>query len=345
MHKRMNSINEPEFIPTKSSKNGGYLVIDCSSWLFRLIFLLRNKYKYLSKVTLTNLKKKPKRMKNLIFQKGMSWHDFVIENIKSCMKDHIIMYHTKYHTNKTVVCRDGNDYWRKKLYENYKAQRKSYTRHKGEDLILSNIFSDIYTNIYPSFIEEMGALHLKVDGAEADDIIAIITRDIIDTRQSRVVIIADDYDYFQLMELPSVEVYNLSGEHFRKLKPNVTPRNYLRSKIMKGDKSDNIPPCKIIVDKWGFLATKSLTLWEAENLIRQGALEIQRIPAEIAQQLSCKPKKIKQLAKKDPIFNKYYLRNAHLIDMTYIPNSIEDAIIYEFYEAHRIYKGVAARVA
>lgn len=313
--KIMNSISQPEYTPVKVTKKqiGGALLIDVSSWIFWILFSLRNKY-------LHTRKHYPE------FKYSLS--DYIMANVHTAMHRSIERFQETHQTSLLVMARDScrETIWRLKRYDRYKTQRRNFTRHRGEDIDFSQIFQEIYAKVYERVVEEKGAISLKVETTEADDIIAIVTKELVSKNQMRVIIIADDNDYFQLLELPKVEAYNLSGISLRDILHGVSPRDYLRSKILKGDRSDNIPACKSI-QNLSPLKLKTLSLWEARTLIKIGMLRTKFMNPEEVCELQSNPRLIRKKMEQDPIFREDYVRNARLIDMHYIPHEITAKII------------------
>jgi 5'-3' exonuclease len=122
-------------------------------------------------------------------------------------------------------CRDN--LWRKTIYREYKENRVKNPEHEE---FISSAFRDVKTNLIESF------LNIRVETAEADDIIAICRRSLPDMY---VTILTNDNDFIQLHDDKTVLV-NLQG----KILTDRIKKEYLscftKMRILCGDKSDNI---------------------------------------------------------------------------------------------------------
>jgi 5'-3' exonuclease len=161
--------------------------------------------------------------------------------------------------------------WRYPLFPEYKENR-DITR-KDDVFILENIFRHTYNNILPQFCEKNGSTLIKVDHAEADDIIAVSTKYCIShIPDIHIVIIANDHDYLQLLgnknntktkkekealdfflnlinandsvsetsksNTQTITIVNLQNKKLN----DKSIGNDLLYKILLGDPADNIPP-------------------------------------------------------------------------------------------------------
>ena len=126
--------------------------------------------------------------------------------------------------------------FRKDLYVEYKATRtitpKSYNIYAIKKYITDVIFKELE-------LEKNYDYHmLMVEGAEADDVIACVCKNLAKDYK-KTILYASDKDFLQLED---VDQYNLFGQ---KVEPKlcdkiITPKEYLKCKILLGDGSDNI---------------------------------------------------------------------------------------------------------
>ncbi len=170
---------------------------------------------------------------------------------------------TEYGQRPTVVVWDGGYTGRKELYPEYKAQRSTRP--------------DLLKEQWPHFeplIEAFGYRNLRVDGYEADDVIASIAevakRGGEDGNAIPVMILTGDRDAFQLVDettrimapgrgITDTKIYDAQGVVDRYgIPPELVP-DFIG---LKGDTSDNIPGVPGIGDKTA-----------AELLQRFGSLE------------------------------------------------------------------------
>jgi len=183
--------------------------------------------------------------------------------------------------------------FRKELYPEYKAQRilapKSYNVFAIKRYITDVIFKELE-------IEEKYDYHMiSVEGAEADDVIACICKNLAKDYMLTI-LYASDHDFIQL---ENVKQYNLFGQKIECKVGNeeVTPKEYLLSKILLGDGSDNIG--KVFS---GVGPKKVLKLIRDKGLLKSKLQESQDSA-------------------------KQFLLNKKLISFDYIPKDLENHIV------------------
>lgn len=215
------------------------------------------------------------------------WKYLIINSLFTSIK--------KFNPSKVIIAIDGLKNWRKEVYTEYKAQRK-VSREKST--IDFKEFFKILDSFNKELKEAFSNIHfLKLDEAEADDIIAILTKETLKDL-SEVTLISTDKDFIQLLSCRNFKLYNPIKKNFVK---SLNPKIDLQLKILTGDKSDNIPSVKNKV----------------------GPKTAQKI-------LSAGIDKYKN----DELFMENYRRNERLIDFNFIPKSINLKIkkLYESYE-------------
>ena len=130
-----------------------------------------------------------------------------------------------------------NQIWRNKIFPNYKKNRDN---GKAID---TDVFSIIHDEVIPYFQNKYNIKDMYVQCAEADDLIAVTT-DLIKQKwpESKITIITNDNDFVQLVpKNPLLSIYNASFVDIAGRFDKVTMSVYTEWKIIKGDKSDNIP--------------------------------------------------------------------------------------------------------
>ena len=143
-----------------------------------------------------------------------------------------------YEATRTIVCFDfGKSYYRMDLHEEYKGTRK---KPQDEDEIKK--YEDFFA-VLNALPDQLDDEILKFRGVEADDILAWITQNISD-QYDHTWIVSSDRDLYQLID-ENISIFNIFGrkevttqtllEDFE-----VTPSEYMLSRIIEGDKSDNI---------------------------------------------------------------------------------------------------------
>lgn len=125
--------------------------------------------------------------------------------------------------------------WRKNHYVNYKDGRA----HSGS--FNSDAFAYFYDVVIPCMLEKRRGCVIGVNGAEADDVIGVISTHMRMARPtSRIIIITNDNDCIQLVD-DNTKAINLMLQDIGSRRGDLTPDQYLRSRIISGDRSDNIP--------------------------------------------------------------------------------------------------------
>ena len=210
-----------------------------------------------------------------------------IKKLRHMILNSLRMYRKK-HANEfgeLVICCDGSFSWRREIFPNYKAGRKS-----GRETSPLN-----WGQIFGCFDQLKGELKdnfpyqlIQIDTAEADDIIGIL---VIRQRKEgeRTLIISSDKDFIQLQREENVFQFSPIAKKFLN---GVDPQEYLNEHILRGDKSDGIP-----------------------NVLSSGSCIVNGV-----RQTPLTKKHIDELKKKIP--SKYALRfdeNTELIDLRYTP--------------------------
>lgn len=142
--------------------------------------------------------------------------------------------------------------WRVELYPEYKKTRTLSSDVKQKDC--KNIFKHTINELLPKYKEEHNIEYIRSERAEADDIIATAVKYFRGKDEnSKIIIIANDHDYLQLVD-DNLEIYALAST-VKKMKL-INQKSIgsgdenLLYKIIKGDSSDNIKsPFKKCGDK------------------------------------------------------------------------------------------------
>lgn len=140
--------------------------------------------------------------------------------------------------SKFILAFDGKDYWRKDVYPEYKAKRKSARDKSAVDF-------DKFFPISNKFMEDIQTIFnnwyvLRMDKIEADDIIAVGVTDIF--RSSKEIVnISTDKDFYQLMKHDNYKQYDPIKRVYVE---SINPLEDLQIKLLTGDISDNIPGVK-----------------------------------------------------------------------------------------------------
>lgn len=186
--------------------------------------------------------------------------------------------------------------FRKEKFPEYKAQRKlikrSYNVFAVKDYIEKVLFPDL--DIHGIY----GYNLVRVDGAEADDVIACVMMGFTNYRTR--ILFASDHDFCQL---EGVRQFDLSGKEViptitrSKGKITLTPKEAKMVKILSGDSSDNIPAVKNGIGKV-----------RAYDLIHN-------------------KDKLKEFLVKNQDAAKQYILNRTLVDFNMIPDDLRRTVV------------------
>jgi hypothetical protein len=139
------------------------------------------------------------------------------------------------YSDEVVLCLDGRDYWRKKVFPHYKQNRK---KAQAKDKFDWKAFHEAFNDIKQEFSENLPYKVIEVEGAEADDIITVLCT--IYGNQRDVVIVSSDKDFLQIQLNIAPRVKQYSPYHKKFL--DATHNSYsLFEHIVKGDPGDGIP--------------------------------------------------------------------------------------------------------
>lgn len=203
-----------------------------------------------------------------------------------------------------VLCCDNRHYWRKDYFPFYKSQRKHDREASGLDWTL--IFETL-NKIRDELKENFPYKVIDVHGAEADDIIAVLTARL--SPHSDVLILSSDKDFGQLQKYNNVTQYSPILKRFIKVDD---PRKFIKEHILKGDRGDGIP---------NFLSPDNC--FAAGE--RQRTLNSKRLLEWIDQDAET-------FCTNDNTL-RGYKRNQTLIDFDYIPGEIQESIVEAFENA------------
>jgi len=143
-----------------------------------------------------------------------------------------------YNAEKTIVCFDfGKSYYRMDLLDSYKGNRTK-PKEEEEQRHYEEFFACL--NDIP---ELLPCQSLKFRGLEADDIITFLVLNL-SKRFEHTWIVTSDRDMYQLIS-DSVSIFNMFSRKEIDLPTfyetyEMEPEQYLFSRILEGDKSDNI---------------------------------------------------------------------------------------------------------
>ena len=241
------------------------------------------------------------------------------EEVDDTLVRHLVLNNLRYYRSRftekygeLVICCDSKHYWRRDYFPNYKANRKKDRASSGYDWDF--IFTTL-NGVRDEIKEHFPYKVLEVYGAEADDIIAILIKQVQDDPDT--IIISSDKDFIQLHGF-HVKQYSPVSKKFVNSTP---PLEYLREHIIKGDRSDGVP--NVLSPDDTFTESK-----------RQKPIRKTMLITLTEAMDKWEPKDLFQLAKCNrDTWVRNWQRNETLIDLGKIPHNIRDEILREFKNA------------
>jgi 5'-3' exonuclease len=203
-----------------------------------------------------------------------------------------------------VIACDDRKYWRREVFPPYKGNRKADREKSSIDW---PALFDTLNQIKQELKENFPYRVIQVEGAEADDVIGSLCMkfgtDL--NNNDRIMILSGDKDFVQL------QVYGNVLQHDPVRKKDITstdPQKFKQHLILSGDRGDGIPnvlsPDNSIIEG---LRQKPLRETKIEEILKA---DFNTLPEETKRNWS---------------------RNALLIDLQKIPQSLQDRIIAEYH--------------
>ncbi len=198
-----------------------------------------------------------------------------------------------------VICCDGKDNWRKKVFPEYKANRKKNRENDPTDWkTLFELLHEMRDDISKYFPYKV----MHVDEAEADDIIAVIVREL---SEEPTLILSSDKDFIQLQKFDNVKQWSPLQKKFIV----GDPIESLFDKTIRGDTGDGVPNI----------------LSSDDTLITEGK---RQTPVTKKKMELWRGKKPEEFCNEAMLRN--YHRNKTLVDLGETPESIRINIINQF---------------
>jgi hypothetical protein len=207
-----------------------------------------------------------------------------------------------------VIACDNRHYWRRQYFPNYKANRKKSRDESGFDW--NSIFEALHL-VRSELTEHFPYPVIDVDGAEADDVIAVLAEysqtmntDGLMPSAEPFLILSGDHDFQQLQKWNNVKQYAPVQKKFCKLKES--PEAVLMEHIIMGDKGDGVPNILSCDD--------TFINGDRQRPIRKDKLA------------DWKTQKPEEFITSDEMWRNYQ-RNRELVDLSRIPEDIKESII------------------
>ena len=230
--------------------------------------------------------------------------------VKHIILNNLRVYRNKYkeadHGKMVIACDSYS--WRKEVFPEYKAQRKANRSKDKHDW--QQIF-DLIESTLQDLRENFPYAVIKIDSAEADDIIGALTVEMSDFGGEDVVIISADKDFIQLQQYGHVIQWS---PMFNKMIKEDNPRRYLFEHLLKGDAGDGVPNANSHDDVFVTAARQTPMTQKQIDKYWDNHDDLEMIM-------------------KPNVFRNF-MRNVQMIDLTNTPDGIREAAIntYENYK-------------
>lgn len=233
---------------------------------------------------------------------------------------------------KIVFCKDSRHCWRKNLFKEYKIQRDLKNNYVGLNRSFTN---KIFDQIWDEINDKLPFDFINVDTIESDDIIFYYVKTY-KNNFDEIYIFSNDEDFQQLKNITNnIKIFNnIIGEELV-----VEDSKYeLFKKIVKGDKSDNIPNIysSTRLEQQSRIMDKRIKLWynntgEFNNHLKENnildnynrnkkLIDMTEIPIEILNKIETKVKSFVPKNNFMCIVNKYKLHDFY--ELAFVLNSI-----------------------
>ena len=249
----------------------------------------------------------------LTFQRELKGTESEVKNlIRHVTLSTLKSYKKKYGKDygELVICCDGRKYWRKEFFEFYKGMRK--TNRDKSDLDWKLIFdtlSEMRTDLATYFPYRV----LHVDRAEADDIIAVMSKYLQENllvqqglveEPQNILILSSDKDFKQLQLYNNVKQWSpMQKKYITATQKEITEHKI--EHIVKGDTGDGVPN----------ILSKDNVFMEGE---RQKPMSAKRLQEFFEKGFD---------ACKNDEERRNWHRNATLVDFQFIPTDVSEEII------------------
>lgn len=241
--------------------------------------------------------------KNAKIEEGMVRH-MIINGIRSYRAKF------KHEFGELVIACDNTNYWRKKQFPYYKANRK---KNNEESELDWNAIYTVLNKVRAELKEYFPYKVIEIPTAEADDVIASLVKwkgSILeaDSDKDKILILSGDKDFIQLQTYKNVKQYDPTR---KKWITHNDPALFLKEHILKGDASDGIP--NVLSEDNCFVVgirQKPLTAKRKEAILSSNVDDLESSVA------------------------RNYYRNALLIDLSLVPKEIYNQVL-ESYEQQK----------
>ena len=199
-----------------------------------------------------------------------------------------------------IACDAGNN-CRRQIFPYYKANRRK-NREKSE-INWTSVFETL-NKVRDELKDYFPYRVIRVDGAEADDIIGTLAQTYGNTNE-KILILSGDKDFVQLQAFMNVQQFDPVQKKWRKTND---VDKFMKEHIIRGDAGDGVP---------NFLS--------ADDTFVVGARQKPISQKKLDQWLDADPKEFC-----DEKMLRGYLRNQQLVDLNFIPPDIKKEVLVQY---------------
>lgn len=229
--------------------------------------------------------------------------------IRHMILNSIRMYNKRYRQEygQMVICADGMNNWRRDFFPNYKANRRKGREESDTDW--NEIFRILHL-VKDEIRENLPYKVIHLEGCEADDIIGTLALQTQEFGQHEpVMIVSSDKDFIQLQRFKNVKQFSPIQ---KKMVMDDNPVTYLWNHVFRGDSGDGVP---------NVLSGDDTFVTESKQTpLRQVKIDDWIHNAE----------RLREVMPEETYRN--YQRNKKLIDLTQVPEDLQETIINTFNE-------------
>jgi hypothetical protein len=219
--------------------------------------------------------------------------------ILNTIRTYVKKFKDSYGPEVVIAC-DNKNYWRRDIFPHYKASRKKTREASGHDW---NSIFECLNKVRDELRDHSPYKVITVDTCEADDIIATLVEKY--SNNEKVMILSSDKDFAQLQKFSNVEQYSPILKKYIK---EPLPAAQLKQLIIRGDKGDGIP-----------------NILSADDVFVAGGRQKPITETKIISWMNQAPK---EFCNEEMYRN--YIRNETLIDLTKIPQNLQDEILHKY---------------
>ena len=227
--------------------------------------------------------------------------DLLRHTVLNTIRTYKNQFKEAYDSGGMVICCDSAHNWRKESFKEYKANRR--TKRETDTTDWPSLF-EFLAEMIEDFRAHFPYKVMKIDRAEADDIIGTICKE---CHETPTVIVSSDKDFIQLQKYEGVRQWSPLKKDY--ITDN--PEESLYEKIIRGDTGDGVP---------NILSSDDVFITEGK---RQTPITKKKID-------SWRGKSPEEFCTGDMLRN--YHRNKTMVDLGETPNSIRINIVNQFNE-------------